>query len=118
KPFGLPFWRLKKVTRRKGETASRNTHKNGYSPQTPNPKSLAGPKAATTYPNTQSTNLPAPQQCNRPSDAHKNMTTQSPFCLITPAKTALRRRIPSYNPRFARPASPLSNNSSDCHGPL
>ena len=35
KPFGLPFWRLKKVTRRKGGTVISNTRKNGYSPRTP-----------------------------------------------------------------------------------
>ena len=29
-PFGLPFWRLKKVTRRKGETLSSRYRKNGY----------------------------------------------------------------------------------------
>ncbi|MCU7247546.1 hypothetical protein, partial [Pseudomonas koreensis] len=45
KPFGLPFWRLKKVTRRKGETASKNTRSNGYSPKPD--KNLVGPEAAT-----------------------------------------------------------------------
>ncbi|WP_235374502.1 hypothetical protein, partial [Pseudomonas fluorescens] len=30
KPFGLPFWRLKKVTRRKGGTLSSLYRSNGY----------------------------------------------------------------------------------------
>ena len=37
KPFGLPFRRLEKVTRRKGGTLISNTRSNGYAP-TPNPK--------------------------------------------------------------------------------
>ncbi|WP_323170819.1 hypothetical protein, partial [Pseudomonas atacamensis] len=44
KPFRLPFRRLEKVTRRKGETASRNTTKKRISTQTN--QSLVGPKAA------------------------------------------------------------------------
>ncbi|MBV4477317.1 hypothetical protein, partial [Pseudomonas botevensis] len=56
----LPFWRLKKVTRRKGETASRNTRSNGYSP---NPdKSLAGPEAA------KKPKLTAPSVSSHPPD--------------------------------------------------
>ncbi|AMT90319.1 hypothetical protein AYO71_23245 [Pseudomonas koreensis] len=43
KPFGLPFWRLKKVTRCKSETASRSTEKTDIHPK---PKSLVGPEAA------------------------------------------------------------------------
>ena len=35
KPFGLPFRRLEKVTRRKGETASGSTRTNGYASKPP-----------------------------------------------------------------------------------
>ncbi len=45
KPFGLPFWRLKKVTRCKSETASGSTCSNGYAPRIQEP---VGPKAAET----------------------------------------------------------------------
>ena len=42
KPFGLPFRRLEKVTRRKGETASRRTRSNGYSLSQPERGRLSG----------------------------------------------------------------------------
>ena len=35
KPFGLPFRRLEKVTRRKGGTVISNTRRNGSTPRTP-----------------------------------------------------------------------------------
>jgi len=35
KPFWALFWRLKKVPRRKGETASRRYRSNGYTPTPP-----------------------------------------------------------------------------------
>ena len=47
--FWLIFWRLKKVTRRKGETLRSRYRSNGYS--RPPPKNLVGPKAAKTIPN-------------------------------------------------------------------
>jgi len=47
KPFAY-FLAFEKVSRCKSGTASRNTRKNGY---TPNPKSLVGPEAAKTTPN-------------------------------------------------------------------
>ena len=37
KPFGLPFWRLKKVTRCKSETASRSTEKTDIHPKPQEP---------------------------------------------------------------------------------
>ncbi|WP_206663217.1 hypothetical protein, partial [Pseudomonas sp. Sample_21] len=40
KPFGLPFWRLKKVTRRKGGTLSSRYRSNGYVLGQPNKSSL------------------------------------------------------------------------------
>jgi hypothetical protein len=43
KPFGLPFWRLKKVTRCKSETASGNTRSNGYTPKTSRARSAQRP---------------------------------------------------------------------------
>ena len=46
KPFGLPFRRLEKVTRRKGETLSSRYQKNGYVHK--KTKNLVGPKAAKT----------------------------------------------------------------------
>ena len=44
KPFGLPFRRLEKVTRRKGGTLLSHHPKNGYSHSPPN--NLVGPQAA------------------------------------------------------------------------
>ncbi len=42
KPFWLLFWRLKKVTRRKGGTLSRRYRSNGYVPVQQNPGPLSG----------------------------------------------------------------------------
>ena len=100
KPFGLPFRRLEKVTRRKGETASGSTRNNGYAHNSQNQKIAACSSSYTcVYGLHSSLRQPQPKE--------------SVPCLIenaivpdvnAPSKTASMRTLCTASTTAARPA--------------
>ena len=74
KPFGY-FLASEKVTRRKGETASRNTKKNGYSPKTPRTWSAQRPPS-------QSLKCPTIPLSSPPNRASSTLETAFPRIAI------------------------------------
>ncbi|VVO68544.1 hypothetical protein PS898_01167 [Pseudomonas fluorescens] len=82
KPFGLPFRRLEKVTRRKGGTLCRHHKKNGYSPQRPQhgrPKGrqVKSVKAENAQPSPATHSPTAPAQYSKPH-SHASQSTTDP----------------------------------------